>query len=472
MLIKEIINMVDGELLCGSYEASIEEIKQDSRTIQKGDTFICFIGENMDGHDFLPDAIRSGASVCIVSRKDIKLSEDTTILYVEDTTKTLNELISYKFSEMKIPVVAITGSVGKTSTKELIADILSNALKTFKSPKNFNSLRGLPLACSSMTVDTEIAVVEMGMNHLNEISTLSKIIRPNIALITNIGSSHIGILGSSEKILEAKLEIIDGLKENGILFLNNDDPLLHEYVQKIKKEKKSLPYYITTYGIKNNSDIMATNIQTDGDYTEFEVEILDKKEKFKTNIVGMHNVYNALASIAIAKSLNVTSEDIEKSLMNMKKTARRMEKFVTYANMIIYDDSYNASYESIKAAMDLIKNKKYYGRKVAILGDILELGDFAEYYHKKVGEEFLKNDFDVLITVGENSKFIESYVKENKGKKDVLTYHFETVEEVNEDISKILKKDDIVLIKASNGMHFNKIADFLRNYEVDPCHLK
>lgn len=479
MKVKEILNIVGGELLSGSYETEVGEIKQNSQTITKGDTFIAIKGENVDGHKYIDDAIKNGAKLLIVSENNIKVN-DIACIHVNNTEKALYDIVKYKISLNNPVVIGITGSVGKTSTKEALSEVLSGKFKVFKTPKNLNTKRGMSLALASYNDAMQIMVTEMGMDNFGQISEMSKFFEPNMAIITNIGSSHIGNLGSRDNILKAKLEILDGLKDNGILLVNNDVDKLKEYA-KLEKERQACldqvkedgefskikRVNIITFGLDKDSDILIKNIQSLEETTKFALDIQGKESVYTINTFGKHNIYNVTPAIYIAKMFKMTDEEIQEKLLNIKSTERRMDKFVTISNILVYDDSYNASYESIIAALDTIKSKKHYGRKIAILGDILELGEYMEEYHRKIARELVKNSYDIVITAGEASKYICDEIENITDK--IKTYHFESAEEINSNLDYILKADDVILIKASNGMNFNIIANKLRKEEMDPA---
>ena len=309
----------------------------------------------------------------------------------------------------------------------------------------------------------------MGMNNLGEISVLSKIAKPNIAVITNVGTSHIGNLGSRENILKAKLEILDGLKDDGILIINNDNDLLNSWAKKYTGNVK-----IYTYGIENESDIMANNIMLNEDRSLFQVNVkkqimIDNKnnkennetlEKNHENIIvpigGQHFVYNALSAFAVGTQLGISTSLIKKGIQKFELSKNRMELINLDNDIIIINDCYNANYDSMKAAIEYLA-KTNAERKIAILGDMLELGSFSEQLHKKVGEEIQKNKIDILITVGEMGKIISDTAKE-KGTK---VYQCKNNEEAINIAKEIMQKDDIILIKASNGMKFKQIVEGL-----------
>lgn len=485
MKVKEILNIVGGQLLSGSYETEVGEIKQNSANVNIGDTFIAIKGENSDGHKYLNDAIKNGADLIIISDEKEK-KENIACILVDDTKKALEDIVKYKISLSEPIIIGITGSVGKTSTKEIIYQILKEKFQVFRTPKNYNTKRGISLSLASHNENMDFLIAEMGMDQFGQISETSQFIKPNIAVITNIGSSHIGNLGNQENILKAKLEILDGLKDNGLILVNNDSEKLASYAEKEKARQINLDNVeqkensskikrvnVVTFGKKEGSDILIKDIKIDETGTMFIIETLGESLNFKINTFGIHNIYNLAPAIYIAKIFNLTDEEIKEAIKNIKSTERRMDKFVTISNMIVYDDSYNASYESVVAALDTISSKSYYGRKVAVLGDILELGEFSEEYHRKIAKELVKNRYNLVITTGEASKYIiDEIEKENinlEDKEKIKCYYFENVDEINENIDNILKTDDVILIKASHSMNFKKIADKLRKEEMDPA---
>lgn len=454
MKIKDIINIIDGELLSGNYEDDITHIEQDSREIKRGDTFIAFKGEDFDGNVFVYDAIENGAKTCIVTSKDLK-PVSVNVIYVEDAQTALDRLIEYKFSIVKPIIVAITGSVGKTSTRDIMANILSEKYKVFRSEKNYNERRGLPLNAINMPYDTEVAVLEMGMDKLGEISELSCLFHPDYAVITNIGMSHIEKLGNRENIFKAKLEIIDGIKDKGYLVLNIDDEYLNSFVEE-QRDNMFRTFKLLTYAINNDaeSDIVGKLIQIDQDSMSVTVKYGDNIFKIDTNLRGKHNIYNMLPGILIGLELGLKEEEIQKGLERILLTERRMDKFTTTNNMTVYDDTYNASLESVLAGLEILKREE--GRKVAILGDILELGEFSEEIHRKIGKFINESKIDFVITAGVNSQFINDEII------SIDNVHFNNAEEVVANLDNLLQDGDSILVKASNGMEFSLIANKLR----------
>lgn len=345
-------------------------------------------------------------------------------------------------------MVAVTGSVGKTSTKDIIASALSQKYNVLKTEGNNNNHIGLPLTVLKLD-NQEVMVVEMGMNHFGEIRTLTNIGKPTICVITNIGTSHIGNLGSRENILKAKLEILEGMKTNGTVIVNNDNDLLHKWAEENKQN-----YNIIAYGIHNESDYMAFNIKEKDEEVEYDLNLKNEAYKVKVPVSGEVFVYNSLCAIAVGCTCNIDVKDSIKGIASFKLTQKRME-IVKKDGITIINDSYNASYDSMKAGLEYLKNVSG-ERKIAVLGDMLELGKFSKELHEQVGEEVAKNNIDILITVGNYAKYIASKAKE-LGIKNVTSF------ENNKDASNYLKcklrQNDVILLKASNSMKFGEIFE-------------
>lgn len=336
---------------------------------------------------------------------------------------------------------------GKTSTKDIIANVLSQEFNVLKTEGNLNNHIGLPLTLLKLKDHTAV-VVEMGMNHFGEISLLTNIAKPTACVITNIGTSHIGNLGSRENILKAKLEILEGLDEDGFILINNDNDLLNEWA---KKENK---YKIYTYGIENNSNYMADNIIELEDSSIFNIN----RTKVKIPIAGKHFIYNAICAFAIGDLLKIEKNKIINGIANFKLTKKRMDIELIKNNVKVINDSYNASYDSMKSALEVV-NKTVAKRKIAVLGDMLELGEYAQELHEKVGEEVVKNKIDILITVGNYSKYIAEKAREMGLKK---VFSFEGIESAIKLLKNNMNKGDLILLKASNAMNFTKILEEIK----------
>ncbi len=463
--IKDILKCTNGNLIIGNKEKECKNYSEDTRTLNIGDVFIGIKGERVDGSSLWKNAFDKGADTVIINnninleKEEIEKyeKEGKNIIQVEDTMAALGKMASYKrnFYDGKIKVIGITGSVGKTSTKDIIANVISQKYKTLKTEGNNNSYVGLPLTILRLK-DEEVAVIEMGMNHLGEISYLSKIAKPDISVITNIGTAHIGLLGSRENILKAKLEILDGMKKK-ILIINNDNDLLNKWNL---ENKENIEVY--TYGINEESDFKGIDINLEEKNSSFTYKNKDKKIKIKVPVSGEHFILNSLSAIAVAKLLDINEEDIRKGIENFKLTAKRMETHYLKNDIIIIDDSYNASYESMKASLVNLKNI-HAKRKIAVLGDMLELGDFTEELHRKVGIEVNNNNVDKLFVVGNYAKYISDEAIKNGMNKENVVY-FENNDLLFDYLKENIKEGDAIWFKASNAMRLFSVAEKLKAY--------
>lgn len=455
--VKDIIEKCNGKLFCGDLEKECINFSTDTRKIKNGDIYIGLKGEKFNGSEFFEKALELGASVCIL--QDVKINDyikekfkDRAIILVDDTLKALQEIAKYKRSLYNIPVIAVTGSVGKTSTKDMIASVVAERFNVLKTDGNFNNHIGVPLTILRLK-DEEALVIEMGMSNLGELSKLTDIVKPTIAVITNVGTAHIGNLGSRENILKAKLEILEGLQENGCVIINNDNDLLHSWV------KNNIKYNTYNFGINNESDIMAKNIKINASSSNYEIDYRGKTYEVDVPIGGQHFIYNSLCAICVGNKLDICMEDIFQGIKNFKLTKSRME-IEKIGDITIINDCYNANFDSMKASIENLAkfdNK----RKIAVLGDMLELGEFSAELHSNVGKEVYANKIDILIVVGKESKNI-SIAAKACGMNSNKIYECNDNDEAIKKIKEIINKGDIILIKASNGMHFNEIVDKLK----------
>lgn len=447
ILIEEVIKAVNGCINnnVNTEKIFIKNISTDTRNIKEGDLFVPIIGENFDGHNFINVAFEKGAIACL-SQKPI--STDKIVVNVKNTKEALKDLAMYYKSLFDIPVVALTGSVGKTTTKDMLASCLSVKYKTLKTQGNFNNEIGLPLTIFNIDEDTEVAVLEMGMNHFGEISALSKIAKPDIAIITNIGVSHIENLGSREGILRAKYEIFEYLKPNGIKILNGDDDMLSTL-----NEDKEKSYF---YSIDNKLDAYATNIQEKGiDGISATINYFNKSFNVDLKIPGRYMISNALAVTLACHSLGLIENEIKQGLETFKPSKMRMDIIKTDKYTII-NDVYNANPNSMKATLDVLAITK--GRKVAILGDMFELGSYSNDMHYDVGKYATEKNIDELVFIGKHSYYMLEGAKSNKDSKSNINY-FKTQDDFFESIDKLLKQGDTILVKASRGMKLENTVD-------------
>ena len=452
--IKDFIRECDGKFIQGNEELPFEDLCKDTRELQPGQIYLGIQGENFNGSTLYEQALEKGAVACIlqnveIDQKILRKYPEATIVLVENTVKALQQIATYKRGLYNIPVVAITGSVGKTSTKDMVASCLSQKYKVLKTQGNYNNEIGLPLTVLRLK-DEEVMVLELGMNSFGEISVLTDIAKPDVAVITNIGTAHIGILGSRENILKAKLEILEGLNPNGTVIINYDNDLLHKWYEKEKEN-----YHIITYGLQEKSDVFGKNVvlEEKGSHCQAIVE----KNTYNVDIPvgGEHFVQNSLCAIAVAQALKVPMEKAIKGIAEFELTKKRMEIKKSKIGATVINDCYNANYDSMKAALDYV-GKLQNKRKIAVLGDMLELGKYSKELHEKIGIAVYENKIDLLICVGKESKNIAKIAKK-KGIKDILLC--KTNEEVITILQKELKSDDAVLLKASNSLNFTQICE-------------
>lgn len=452
--VKDLLKICKSELISGNPDMILENFSKDTRTIKENDIYVAISGENIDGNIYAEDAIKKGASCCILDNLDYidtKKYKDKTIIKVDNTIECLQELAKLKRSKYNIPVIAVTGSVGKTSTKDIIAEVVKGKYNTLKTEGNLNNHIGLPLTILRLK-DEEALVVEMGMNHKNEISVLTNIAKPTISVITNIGTAHIGNLGSRENILKAKLEILEGMEKHSTLIINNDNDLLHKELPKLEKD-----YNVITVGINNNSTYLAKNIKEYPFNSKFQIENND----IEINVGGLPFIYNSLVAYAVGKCLNIDNDKIKDAIYNFKLSPHRQELITNKTGTTIIDDTYNANIDSMLAAIKIlgqVKNK----RKIALLADMLELGDYEEELHRKVGKEVTDNNIDILITVGPlANKYIKAEAIKNNMDEHCI-YSFNSANDSVEFLNKLLKSNDIILLKGSNSMHLTNIVEKIK----------
>lgn len=426
----------------GTYnnDCEINGVCIDTRKITKGCLFICIKGERFDAHQFAREALEKGAAAVMIHRN---IEVDGNYVMVEDTSKALLALGGYYRSKFDLCLVGLTGSVGKTTTKEFLYLVLSEKYNTIKTQGNLNNEIGLPQMLFQIDAGTEAAVIEMGMNHFGEIHKLSLAAKPTMALITNIGTSHIENLGSREGILKAKLEILDGLEKGSTVILNGDNDLLSGV--------KNDAYNIVFFGV-DNGDFRAENIIQTENETSFEISYYGKKQKIVIPTIGIHNVYNALAAFAVGYFLDI-APDLCAAGLNQYVPEGMRQKCVSRNGVTFIEDCYNASPDSMKAAISTLSNIKG-NKKIAVLSDMLELGSYAETAHTEIGRTVAQSNIDYLLTVGEMSHFTAAAAEES-GMKNV--FHFNSKEELTEKLLEILENGDAVVFKASRGMKLEDV---------------
>ena len=420
----------------------ITEISTDSRSIPDGSLFLALTGEKFDGNKFVDEAFTKGASAC-VAQKDSPFVDKTAenLILVENTEKALLNIAHLYRSKLSLKLVGVTGSVGKTTTKEMISAVLSERFKTHKTQGNLNNQIGLPKTLLQLEKSVEMAVIEMGMSDLGEIHELSVCATPDISVITTIGVSHLENLGTRENILKAKLEITDGMNPSSPLVINADNDMLST----VKLDRP-----VITYGIEKKADVMATDITSDGENTEFFINGL----KVSIPCIGIHNVYNALAAYAIAKHFDMTDGEITNGLKNYTPSGMR-QRITKVGNTTVVEDCYNASPDSVTAALKALSSMSTKGKKIAVLGDMLELGSVSKQGHYGAGKLCAELKIDELVCLGEEAKNYKKGCDENGGK----STWFDDRDKLAEYLVNIAEDSDILWFKASRGMKFEELIE-------------
>lgn len=426
-------------------EVLINGVTIDSRKIKEGQLFIPFKGERTDGHQYVADAIKQGAAAAFWQKDVPNPPVNLPLIFVDDSLAAIQTLAKSYLQQLKVKVVGITGSNGKTSTKDMTTSLLSLKYKVQKTEGNYNNHLGLPLTVLGLEEDTDIAVLEMGMSSRGEIDFLSRLAEPDIAVITNIGESHMQDLGSREGIAEAKLEILNGLKEKGRFVYFGDEPLLSTRVKDSKLD-------IKTFGMDPANDLYPHDIKALENGSVFHINKV--AASFTLPVLGNHNILNALAAMLVAEYFDIPYEEMNKGLQSLKLTNMRMELVEGKSGVKVINDAYNASPTSMLAAIDVLKKLPGYKRKIAVLGDMLELGDQEETFHYEVGEHLVGIDY--VLTYGKLGNFIA------EGAKTVLpedhVFSFQEKEPIIETLVPFLNEETVILVKASRGMKLEEIV--------------
>ncbi len=450
MSLSEIIQAVDGSF---GYPADVmvSTVSTDTRKITENSVFVALKGENFDGHDFGAKAMELGACAVVAERP----IEGARCIIVDSTAQALLDLAHYYRMKFQIPLIGVTGSVGKTTTKDMIACVVARKYKTLKTQGNHNNEIGLPLTLFGLDSSYESAVIEMGMSHFGEISRLSLCACPTCAVITNIGVSHIENLGTQENILKAKLEILDGADYGAPLILCKDDKLLAG--AEIRGGREVIYYSVK----KKNCDVYASDIATRDNKIYFNINHEGGKTSAVINCLGEHNVKNALAAFCVGRTLGISPEEIAEGIGDFAPDGLRQNISVKNGKTFIID-CYNAAPDSMKAALSVLSQAEVgeNGRRFCVLGDMLELGKNARTYHKNVGEYVANSKADWLLCYGENSVYyIEGAVK--KGFDGEKCRHFDSREEMAEFLKSEFKEGDTALFKGSRGMKLEEVVNAL-----------
>ncbi len=436
---------------CGNPESRNIEVKNivsDSRQVQSGSLFVAIPGERVDGHAFIEDVIAKGA-LCILSQRDLG-ARPYPYIRVESSLQAVKDIAEFYLKGLEIPVVGITGSVGKTSAKEIIASVLSQKYRTLKTQGNFNNELGLPLTVFRLRPEHQIAVLEMGINHFGEMTRLARIARPDTCVITNIGPCHLEFLGSRDGVFKAKTEIFQYLNPDGQAILNGDDDKLIA----VKEVHGRPPVF---FGLNPDLDVWANCIQDKGLLgIQCRIHLQDISFPAQIPIPGRHMVYNALAAAAVGRHYGLSVEQIQQGIQNLEAVSGRMH-MIRKGPLTVIDDCYNANPVSMKASLDVLKNTP--GRKTAILGDMGELGEDELRLHWEVGLHAADCCLDLCVCVGKLSRHMAEAARQKNPQMETL--HMESLEDLLKILPDVAQKGGAVLVKASHFMQFEKIVQNL-----------
>lgn len=430
-------------------EREVSSITTDSRQAAEGCLFVTVKGERVDGHDFIPSVFEKGA-LCVIAEHEPEAADGAWI-QVESSLQAIKDMAEFYRQQLAVRVVGITGSVGKTSTKEVIASVLSEKYHVLKTLGNFNNELGLPLTVFRLREEHQVAVLEMGISDFGEMHRLSKIARPDVCVMTNIGQCHLEFLKDRDGILRAKSEIFDYLAEDGTVILNGDDDKLST----IKEVKGIRPVF---FGVESGREIYADEIEPKGlKGIRCRIHAGEESISVLIPIPGYHMVLNALAAAAVGLTMGLTMEQIRAGIEKLQSLGGRFH-IIEKGNMLIIDDCYNANPVSMKASLDVLKDAEH--RKVAILGDMFELGENAAELHASVGCHAAENEIDLLICVGDASRHMAEAAFQTGGCGEVL--QVPTLAALLEVLPRLIQEDDTILVKASHGMHFEKVVERLQ----------
>ena len=469
--VKELLEATGGNLLHGQEDQHAKHISLDSRKMEGDDLFVPIVGERVDAHRFLCQAIASGAAVvftsehhcgeevkacvrqqCGENREQERKALQAAWIEVSDTKKALQDLGSFCRKRLSLPLVGITGSVGKTTTREMIAEALSAGFKVYKTPGNSNSQVGVPITIAEIPQSAEIGVIELGMSEPGEMERIARVARVDCAVMTNIGVAHIEQLGSQEHILEEKLHIQDGMPAEGILFLNGDDPLLASVVPKEGRKR-------VLYGLGRDCDYRAEDLHLEEGYPVFTAVHGDRSVRVRLQVMGSHMVSNAMAALAVADTYGLSMEKAALALGQFKGYKGRQQIF-QWGGVTVIDDSYNASPVSMKAGLEVLASVKGEGRRIAVLADMKELGLEAVRFHEKIGAYIGEHPLDMVLLLGELASCIGSGMDAARA----VTPHIEMdrLAQVEEWLDEHIKEGDCILFKGSNSMKLSEAVRHLK----------
>ncbi|CCI81273.1 UDP-N-acetylmuramoyl-tripeptide--D-alanyl-D-alanine ligase [Lactobacillus hominis] len=452
MQLAEIASALNSDLSKGE-DTVITSVVFDSRKATDNSLFVPLAGQR-DGHEFVANAISHGAKATLWKKGHPNKPESIPVIEVDDPLTALQDLAQYYLNKVNPTVVGITGSNGKTTTKDMIAAVLSKRFNVHKTQANFNNEIGVPVTILEMKPSTEILVLEMGMDRPGQLHHLSSLVKPDVCVITMIGEAHIEFFGTRDKIADAKMEITDFLKADGKFIYNGDEPLLAERAKKIKQSK-------STFGFEEDDTVYATEWKSYMHHASFKINNSD--EKFTIPMIGKHNVSNAMAAISVGRHFHESDEEIAQALSKFTPTANRMQWKKGDVGEAIMDDVYNSNPTAAKAVLTSFGQVKIKegGRRIAVLGDMLELGDAAPQLHASLASALDPTIIDEVYLYGPEMKNLADALTTKYSKNNIHYYPQESMDRMIEDLKNDIKQDDIVMLKGSHGMHLEKVLDRL-----------
>ena len=450
--LKEIAQITGGTLISGNLEDEVTDLCIDSRVAKNGDLFIPLLGANADGHQYLESALQN-ASAALCSRKDVCAPNEKGLILVEDTEKAMDAIGMYYRNQTKKPVIAVTGSVGKTTTREMIAHVLSSDKMVYQTQGNYNSTIGVPITLARMELNSDCFVLECGTNHIGEIAQITDMVNPNIGVVTMIGVSHLENFITRENILKEKMDISKNMTNSDVMFLNGDD----EYLSRLEENGIHPACRVIYFGHGENVTAKASNSQYEDGFMTFTYENEGIAKKVRLSVLGEHNVLNATVSLAIAQYLGL---DMDKAVKSLESFSGLRQRLITSENCLILDDCYNASPDSMKASLNVLMKIPCKGKRIAVLGDMYELGNEEQAFHEEVGAYAAEFDLQELVAIGELGQYIATGAKKAGASYELTT--FMTKEEAGDYLLKKIEKEDVVLVKASNGLKLNQLVERLK----------
>lgn len=444
MTIRDIVEATGGTLLCGDENFSVSRLSTDSRDMDAHTLFVPIIGAKVDAHAFIASALAGGGAA--LTQEHDAMDDSHPWIRVENTLDALQAIARYYRKRMTFPIIAVTGSVGKTTTREMITTALEARYRVFHTEGNFNSQIGVPLTITRMAGDEEIAVLETGVSEFGEMSRLASMVQPQMAVVTNIGVAHIENFHTRENIRQEKLRIMEGMSPDGTIFFNGDDELLMQ-------AKDTVKHPVVTYGMGENCDYRGENVRMVKGQTCFDCVVGGDRYPVALNTLGTHNVLNALVAIAVAHKSGIPVAEAAATLAGFQGLRQKIYECDKYT---VIDDTYNASPDSMKAGIDVLADYETTGRRIAVLADMLELGENSQEYHYEIGQYLAEKKIDVLVYMGEKAEYISRGVRDHNQGTSLVPANSCT--EIIRGLKYNLTRGDVVLLKASHGMHLDEVV--------------